>query len=76
MDTILSRFNKIGPGKFLCKMDWAFKISPPNFVDQFKRTSLFAHSYSSLHSLCEKIVYFKTIYWLINLFFLELFDNF
>ena len=27
MDTILSRFNKIGSGKFFCKMDWAFKLA-------------------------------------------------
>jgi len=44
MDTILSRFNKIEPDQFLCKMDWAFQIGRQDFVNQFKRTSLFAYS--------------------------------
>jgi len=44
MDTILSEFNKIELGQFLCKMDWAFQIGTPDFVNQFNRTSLFAYS--------------------------------
>jgi len=46
MDTVFTGFNANGLGQFLYKMDWAFQIGPPDFIDEFKRTSLFAHPYT------------------------------